>query len=297
MYEAPSFLRPGDRIALIAPARCVTRQDILPFVSWAEKKGWEVVYSEALFQQWGQLAGTDEIRIAQLQAALDSDVYHAVWAAAGGTGTLRLLDKILWDKAVPKWIVGFSDITGLLWAALKKGWQALHAPVAKHIPSAVSPQTLTYVQRALQGEPLSYTWQTDYAQSGIAEGILIGGNLSLVSLLLCTPWMPPWENVILFLEEVDEYTYHLDRLWWKLYHAGILSQVKGVIVGSHSKVHEHPVPYPLTWQACVMDYLKNFSFPWAMDFPAGHEENNFPLFLGRQVVLQVAGGQATLMHL
>lgn len=297
MYQAPPFLRSGSKIALIAPARSIKPEDIAPFVTWAGENEWEVVYSEVIFQQWGQLAGPDETRITNLQKALESDLYQALWAAAGGMGTLRLLDKISWEKAVPKWIIGFSDITGLLWAALKNGWQALHAPVAKQIPSAVSPQTLTYLQKALRGQIPSYTWQTSYAQSGTAQGILIGGNLSLVSLLLHTPWMPTWENAILFLEEVDEYTYHIDRLWWKLYHTGVLSQVKGVIVGSHSKVHEHPVAYPLTWRACVLSYLQNFSFPWAMDFPAGHEKDNFPLFLGRQVRLHVEGGEATLMHL
>jgi len=293
----------GSRIALAAPARSVSLKDLQPFMEFCHSQQWEVVY-ESPFEGEGFFAGPDEHRKNILQQYLDDERVGAIWIARGGHGVSRIWPELKWEgfRRYPKWIVGFSDATPLLWGAVYQGVVAVHGPVAAQIPHRVHPEALHRLIGLLRREEIaSLRWQRRpwYAwQKGTAQGHLLGGNLSLLATLAGTSldYRHFAKSSLLFAEEVGEYYYRLDRLLWHLRNAGWFARAQGVIVGALSDLRDdEDAPFSRTLKEMVEDAVKKHPGPVAMGLPIGHVAENNPFPVGAWARLIVREEEAILI--
>ncbi|MCS7152654.1 MAG: LD-carboxypeptidase [Bacteroidia bacterium] len=299
----PPPLQPGSTVALVAPSRGITPADIAPFIDFAQKQKWRLLYGPELFARAGIFAGADNHRLNALQQALDSPEINAIWCVRGGHGVSRLWEALSWAgfQRYPKWLIGFSDITPLLWAAAKAGIVALHAPLAVQIPHKVSQSTLEKLLFLLRSEEvdLTITWHRRpwYAwREGKAFGMLLGGNLSMLQTLCGTSLdLSVWaEKPILFWEEVGEYYYRLDRLSWHLRNAGWYKKSTALLVGSLTAMQDNEEEPLGKLPSEIVSDTYTQSAPLAMGLPAGHDKHNTPLPIGAQAYLTIEEREAYL---
>jgi len=303
----PPPLVPGSRIALVAPSRQVLPAELEPFFQFCKAQRWQLVFEPAnLYASDGFFAGTDAHRRKILQEFLDDSRIEAIWIVRGGHGSSRIWPALRWEgfRRYPKWVIGFSDATPLLWGAVFQGVVALHGPVAVQVPHRLTKAALERLINLLQGKdllPLRWRRQPWHAwQKGTAEGYLLGGNLSLLSTLVGTPLDYHYfkKPALLFWEEVGEYSYRLDRLLWHLRNAGWLHQSRGLLIGAHSALSDDEArPFSRTLREMVGDLTKDFEGPVAMGVPAGHVAENYPLPLGASSCFTVEEGEALLSFL
>lgn len=280
MFIAPPPLVPGARVAVVAPAG--------PFDRPSFERGLEVlrgryqpVFSERLFDTHRYLAGTDAVRGGDLQQALDDSSIKAIFAARGGYGAMRLLPSLKLPES-SKWLVGFSDITALHLAAQEKGWQSLHAPVLTQLGKQ-SPEVVAHFFDALEGKGVPTLSGSTTVVGGVAEGPLLGGNLSVLTRLIGTKWMPALRGAVLLIEDVGERPYRLDRMWMHLKLSGSLEGVAGVVFGEFTGCDEKDAGYG---SADVMhEFARELGVPCAAGFLIGHGEANEPVILGARVRL------------
>ena len=252
--------------------------------------GLDVVIGETVNASYHQFAGDDELRAKDMQRFIDDDNIKAIIAARGGYGTVRIVDKIDFSRfaANPKWIVGFSDIT-VLHAHLFADYQAqtIHGQMPVNIPDA-SKYSLDTLRKALFGEKLSYKFNSnDLNRKGEASGLVIGGNLSLLVAILGSVSDYNYDGKILFIEDVGEYMYSVDRMIRALDRAGKLKNLAGLIVGSFTDLKDNDIPFGQTVPEIIMEVVKNYNYPVCFDFPAGHIPDNQSLVLGRTLILKV----------
>ncbi|MCS7297464.1 MAG: LD-carboxypeptidase [Bacteroidia bacterium] len=299
----PPPLQPGDKVALIAPSRSLSYSDIQGFFQFARRQGWRVEYDEGLFAKEGILAGSDEHRLKRLQAALEAPDLRAIWFVRGGYGVSRLWRFLRWEgfQRYPKWLIGFSDITPLLWGAAQAGIVALHAPVAVHVPQRLTLSALDHLLSLLQKERfdcvLSWKRQSWHGwRVGTAFGPLLGGNLSLLETLCGTPLdIKNWDSApILFWEEVGEYYYRLDRMSWHLRNADWYKQAAALLVGGLTALHDdEDNPFGFSLKALVEQSCEPY-LPLAMGLPVSHDSDHYALPIGAWSHLQIHSEEARL---
>lgn len=278
----PPYLKKGDRIGITCPAKSLP-SDINSAVQMLESWGLEVVLGETVTATYHQFAGTDELRTKDFQRFLDDDSIKAIIAARGGYGTVRIIDQLDFSrfKENPKWVVGFSDIT-VLHSHIHTtcGVQTIHGQMPLNVPDATKP-SLESLRKALFGEPLLYEYKSLVpCRDGEAEGILIGGNLTLLVMMGGSVSEMDYTGKILFIEDVGEYLYSVDRMLWQLKRAGKLAKLKGLIVGGFTDLKDNAIPFGETVPEIVMNIVKEYDYPVYFDFPAGHIENNYALVMG-----------------
>ncbi len=289
----PPYLSKDDKIGIIAPARCINFDEVHPSIRLFQKWGLEVELGTNIFHQYHQFAGKDDQRLADLQQMLNDDAIRAVICARGGYGTVRIVDQIDFTafQKKPKWIVGYSDITVLHNHIHRHfGIETLHAVMPVNITTAddAPSDTQDTLKNALFGKIRSYSYPaTPLARNGETEGILTGGNLSILYSLMGSASEVDTTGKILFLEDVDEYLYHIDRMMMNLKRAGKLSKLKGLIVGHMDRMNDNPIPYGRTPNEIIADTVAEYKYPICFDFPAGHAEPNLALILGRKVKLNI----------
>ncbi len=288
----PKPLKKGDKIVIIAPAGLITPDLVKLAIDVFEDWGLEVKRGEHLFAQHFQFAGTDKQRLADLQNALDDPEIKAVICARGGYGCMRIADKINWQGFIknPKWVCGFSDITVLHSAIHKLGICSAHTlmplNMAKLQPEA--PQIIKFKELLFQNK-VSYKLDGhSFNRFGNYKGSLVGGNLSLLYALNGTLFDIDFQGKILFLEDVGEHYYHIDRMIQGLRLAGKFEKLGGLILGGFSEMTDNKRPFGKTPEEIIIDVVKNFNYPVAFGFPGGHIEENYPLPFGEEVVLQVS---------
>ena len=292
MMQLPPYLSAGDRVGITAPARWVSKKDMEFFIGAVEEEGW-MAEQGSIYSRHNQFSGSDEDRLRDLQSMLDDPEIKAVFCARGGYGTVRLLDGIDLNAFAryPKWIAGFSDITALHSCILMKiGTAVLHSAMPYTLRDAAGREDpgLDSLFRALQGEFPHYRLSPDALnRSGRGRGILLGGNLSVLYSLTGTSYQIPTRGAILFLEDVDEYLYHIDRMMQNLKMAGMLEHLNGLIIGSMTGMHDNEVPYGKSAYEIIREVTEPYEFPVCFGFPAGHQDSNLALVLGREVVLEV----------
>ena len=297
-YHTPPYLTIGDTVAITCPAKKLTR-DIIDAVTLLESWGLNVVLGETIKASWHQFAGTDELRASDMQRFLDDPNIKAIFAARGGYGTIRIIDRIDFSsfKKHPKWIIGFSDITVLhshIQAVYKT--ESIHGQMPLTIPdgSSVSLETL---RKALFNEALDYKYTSAVKnRSGEANAVLIGGNLTLLVMMAGSVSEQDYSEKILFLEDVGEYLYSLDRMMWNLKRSGKLTYLKGLIVGSFSEMKDNDIPFGQTAEQIIMEHVKEFDFPVCFNFPAGHINDNRALIFGRKVNILVEEQNVSLTY-
>ncbi|MEI7501437.1 MAG: LD-carboxypeptidase [Bacteroidota bacterium] len=288
----PPYLKKGDKIGIVSPARSITFEEVHPAIRFFQRHGLEVVLGTYVFSRHRQFAGTDEQRRKDFQNMLDDVKIRAIVCARGGYGTVRIIDKLDFAKFCehPKWIVGFSDVT-VLHAHIHRqfGIETLHATMPINFQSEKQDDTLKTMMNALFGHPIAYSFnKAALSREGIAEGLLTGGNLSILYNLMGTPSEADTTQKILFIEDVDEYLYHIDRMMMNLKRTGMLARLSGLIVGGMNRMNDNTVPFGLTANEIIADNVMEYKYPVCFDFPAGHLDTNLALILGRKVTLKVA---------
>jgi len=300
--KRPNYLRKGDKIAIAAPARRVAREELSGAIRLFESWGLEVVLPDHLFDTDNQFAGSDDTRAHLMQGLLDNPDIKAIICARGGYGTVRIVDKLDFTRFQnsPKWIVGYSDVT-VLHSHIHQnlGIETLHGTMPINIPADASeknyPATET-LRKALGGDELCYTCAPHpMDRQGVAEGLLVGGNLSMLYSLCGSKSGIDTRGKILFIEDLDEYLYHIDRMMMNLKRSGHLQGLAGLVVGAMSNMHDNAIPFGRSAEQIVRDAVEEYGYPVCFGFPAGHiGTGNCALALGRQVRLEVDGGAELL---
>lgn len=298
----PQSLQPGDRVALVAPARFVESGQLAGFTGLLEEV-WGLIpdLDPALFERHHQFAGTDKERLDVLQRALNDPGIRAVFCCRGGYGSLRLLEGIDFTKFRddPSWVVGFSDVTALHACLVHEGFESVHAmmPFTYNRDTQAGDRSAASLYKALflDPEPIEFPGHS-LNIAGTAEGGLIGGNLSMLFALQGSPWQYDPGGRILFLEDVDEYLYHIDRMMMNLHLSGFLGRIKGMVVGTMSGMKDNEVPFGTDAYGIISGVAGRYGFPVAFGLPAGHSDPNLALVLGRRVRLEVGPGASRLEY-
>ena len=285
----PPYLKTGDKVAIVTTARKVDRADLQAAITLLKDWGLVPVIGKSIGASQNQYAGSDALRRQDLQTMLDDENIAAIWCAKGGYGTVRIIDGLDFYKFVkhPKWIVGYSDVTVLHSHLYKMGFETLHAPMAKEVDD-ITAFAKAGLERGLFGKEIKH--RTDghsLNRTGAGSGEVVGGNLSILYSLCGSPTAISTEGKILFIEDLDEYLYHIDRMMMNLKRNGMLRHLAGLIVGGMTKMNDNSVPFGKNAQEIVFDTVKEFDFPVCFDFPAGHVDDNRALILGRKGQLEV----------
>jgi muramoyltetrapeptide carboxypeptidase len=296
----PPYLKPGDKIGIVSTARKITHEELQPAIACFEKEGFEIVFGKNLFKELNQFSGTDDERAEDLQLMMDNPEIKAILCARGGYGTVRIVDKLDFKlfRKNPKWICGFSDVTVLhshIWQNF--GIETIHSimPVQLKKLGGESDAAKTLV-RSLKGGLLHYQFPAhELNREGNAEGILVGGNLSILYSLLGSVSDIDTAGKILFIEDIDEYLYHIDRMMMALKRAGKLDKLKGLVVGGMSDMKDNAIPFGNTAEEIILDAVKEFDYPVCFNFPAGHIDANCAIYLGRKAELSVDESKSFLL--
>lgn len=303
-YVRPNSLKVGDTVAIVAPAgilknrQASIQQATTVLSSW----GLHVVLGKHLYARDNHFAGTDEQRAEDFQRAMDDTSVKAIWCARGGYGTMRILDMLDYAnfKKNPKWIIGFSDITAIHGKLHQLCIQSVHGMMptgveGQKVQSESTIENLESLKKVLFGEALEYQIpSSSFNRTGKVSGELIGGNLSLLQACLQSDATLDTKDKILFIEEIGEYRYSIDRMLFSLKRAGYFKELKGLIIGDISRIKVNTTPFGKSNEEIVLNVVKEYDFPVLFDFPAGHEENNRALILGREATLEVGEKESTL---
>ena len=297
--KTPTYLQKGDTVAIVCTARSYSRDEAQEAVALFESWGLNIVFGSTIDINANQLGGTDEQRTDDLQKMMDNDAIKAIWIARGGYGTVRIIDKLDFSKFIqnPKWIIGFSDITVLHSHIHNLGIATLHAIMPYSVSKALETAKET-LHNALFNKDYSIEIPSNPSnKTGNAEGILVGGNLSIIYSLLGSKSSVNTKNKILYLEDLDEYLYHIDRMFYNLKRNGYFNDLNGLIIGGMTDMHDNQIPFGYDVKQIVLDICKEYHFPICFDFPAGHIPDNRALKLGTKVSLVVNNESTSLKHI
>lgn len=288
--EKPVSLKKGDKVVIISTARKISESEIEPAVKVLESWGLNVFFGANLFNEKDQFSGSTAQRVSDLQNALDDESVKAVICARGGYGTVKLIDDIDFSKFKnnPKWIVGYSDVT-VLHNHINQNFniQTLHATMPINFLSNTK-ESLISLEKALFGEEFEIVFEKHtFNKNGKCKGELVGGNLSIIYSLTGTNSQINTAGKILFLEDLDEYLYHVDRMMMNLKRAGILTDLSGLVVGGMSDMNDNTVPYGENAKEIILKSVEEYDYPICFNFPAGHIDDNRALIMGNEAELSV----------
>lgn len=277
------------KIAIAAPARKIAREEIEFAIHWLDQNGFEAVFDDRLFAMDHIAAGSDSFRAAILQEYMDRDDIDAIWMARGGYGSIRIIDRLDFARFVkhPKPVIGFSDVTVFHGKLSRLGIPTIHASMPHHLDNK-TPEALQSLIDALTGKPLHYEWPAHALnRAGEAKGVMVGGNLSVLCGMLGSDSFPETDGKILFIEEVDEYIYHVERMMYALKRAGKLARLKALVVGGLTEIHDNPEPFGKTVEQAIFDVVDEYDYPVVFGFPAGHHSDNRAIVFGKEIDLKI----------
>ena len=299
MTITPPYLQSGDTIGVICPSGFMPYEKAQTCLQTLQQWGFALKPGKTLGTQFHYFSGTDEERLNDLQTMLDDENIKAILCARGGYGVSRIIDKIKWDKFLlkPKWIVGFSDIT-ILHSHLFQNYNiaSLHSPMAVAFNDGGSKnEYIQSLRKALLGVDYSYQCEAHpLNKQGKASGELVGGNLCLLAHLIGSKSSAKTKGKILFIEDVGEYIYNIDRQMIQLKRAGQLDELAGLIVGSFTDMKDTTVPFGQTIYELIRDKIKEYDYTVCFDFPVGHSTKNYALKHGMIHSLKVSEKGAVL---
>jgi len=290
MYQ-PSTLIKGDKIGLVAPAGKIEAQKIITAQKLLKSIGYEVILGKHVFDEHHIFAGTDEARAADFQFMLDHKEIKAIICARGGYGSVRIIDKLTFDgfEKHPKLLIGFSDIS-IFHARLNQlHFGSLHATMPINFTENVADSSsLQKLVDYLEGNLTDYKLPAHQLnRTGTCTAELVGGNLSIICSINATPYELNTNDKILFLEDLNEELYHLDRLMLNLKLSGKLAKLEGLIIGGMSDMKDGKTPFGKSANEIIKEAVQDYDYPVVFDFPAGHIDENWPLPLGKKVSLKV----------
>tara|TARA_Y100001933_G_scaffold77370_1_gene78587 strand:- start:283 stop:1284 length:1002 start_codon:yes stop_codon:yes gene_type:complete len=290
----PEYLTKGDTIAIVAPSGVLKNYD--NYINKAKEllKSWglNVVVGKNVFNDDGHFAGTDNERTLDFQNALDDKSIKGIWCARGGYGAVRVIDNLNFEKykLEPKWIIGYSDITAIHNELHILNSESIHAIMCKSLNELDidNSESVSLLKKTLFGEKISYIIKTNsYNIEGSTSGKLVGGNLTLLHCMLGSKSSINTEGKILFIEDLGEYLYHIDRMLYSLKRAGYFDNLNGLIVGDFTDLRKNTTPFGRNLKELILEIVSDYNIPVLFDFPAGHGKENFPLILGREIELIV----------
>lgn len=298
--STPNYLNTGDKVAILCPASYIST-DLTSAYEILKKWGLEPIIYKSVSARDNHFAGTDELRTKDFQEALDNPEIKAIIAARGGYGSVRIIDQINFEKFQqnPKWIVGFSDVT-VIHSHIQNNYKipTIHGQMIKSLLTGTeaSKQTL---YNALFGKNIDLEYKNNAFPNriGNSEGVLIGGNLALLQSIIASSSDTNYDNKILFIEDVEESFYNIDRMLWTLKRAGKLSKLKGLIVGSFTELKDSNPSFGQKFEEIIIDKVKEYNYPVAFSCPSGHIEDNHALVLGRKINLQVDTNNVKLTYI
>jgi muramoyltetrapeptide carboxypeptidase len=297
--KQPQSLQRGDLVAIVTTARKIDREDIQKAIELLESWGLNAVVGKTIGKADNQFGGTDADRTTDFQEAMNNDAVKAIWCARGGYGTVRIIDSLDFSKFLtnPKWVIGFSDVTALHSHLHNLGVHTIHGLMPITVESSTS-EAIDSFKKTLFGNPLKYEVPCESKNKyGKSTGELVGGNLSMLYSLLGSESAIKTDGKILFIEDLDEYLYHIDRMMMNLKRNGCFDNLKGLIIGGMTKMNDNTIPFGKTAEEIIIDNIKEFDFPVCFNFPAGHLKDNRALIFGRDVQFDVQKEQTTLQFL
>lgn len=295
--KQPPVLQKGDTVALVATARKHLSDHLEYAQNLLESWGLRVKIGATVGLEHNQLAGTDAERAKDLQTQCEDPEVKAIWCVRGGYGTIRMVDMV--DFSVlqnhPKWVIGYSDITVLHSQLINLGLQSIHGFMAFDAPTA-SEEAKNSLRQALMQNELSYQIPSHPLNKlGTAQGILVGGNLSVLYSLLGSESAVDFQDKILFIEDLDEYLYHIDRMLVNLKRSGVFDKISGLIVGGMTQMRDNNIPWGKNALEIIHEHTAEFQFPVAFEFPAGHIPDNRVLLMGASIQLSVTSSKTELI--
>ncbi|QNL51231.1 LD-carboxypeptidase [Olivibacter sp. SDN3] len=299
MTKTPAYLKKGDKVGIVCPA-WKAETDINPAIKLLEAWGLGVIIGKTVHSSYRQYAGSDELRTADFQNMLDSDEIKAIFAARGGYGSVRIIDEIDFTsfEKDPKWIIGFSDIT-VIHSHIHQLFAipTIHGQMPLTIPDATK-ASLNSLQDTLFGKKPFYTYKSKAPHvPGEATAPVIGGNLALLVSVLGSVSDMDYDGKILFIEDVGEFYYAIDRMLYTLKRAGKLAKLQGLIVGGFTNLKDNKVAFGWHISELIKDIVGAYGYPIAFDFPAGHIDDNYTLILGREATLKVTQDTVSLRYI
>jgi muramoyltetrapeptide carboxypeptidase len=291
----PKFLQAGDSIGIFAPARKISDSEVLPAIKIIEKAGFRVKLAPGLFAADRQFAGDDASRASDLQSLINDPDIRAILCARGGYGTVRILAHIDWNRLIadPKWIIGYSDVTVLhshIQRHLKM--QTIHGPMPVNFTEEGNELALQSLWDLLSGKMQQYRFpHHPLNRTGDAEGLLCGGNLSVLCSLLGSPSDLEVNGKILFLEDLDEYLYHIDRMMMNLKRNGWFERISGLLVGGLTDMNDNAIPFGRNAEEIIREAVDAYAFPVAFGFPAGHLPDNRAMRMGGELKMKVCSAE------
>lgn len=297
-YKIPPYLKTGDVVGITCPAGFITMEEVLPSVKLMESWGYSVKIGKTVGTKDFTFGGTDQERAADLQQMLDDVEVKAIMCARGGYGAVRIIDYLDFKRFEdhPKWIIGFSDIT-VLHSHLDKNFRiaSIHSKMCNSFPSdwsladPIQIETILSIRQALAGQDLRYSAPVnEFNKMGKVQGVLVGGNLTIIETLAGSDSDLNTDGKILFLEDTGEYLYSIDRKFWNLKRSGKLAKLKGLMIGGFKiKTETGGDQFGKTIQEIVIEKVKEYDYPVCFDFPVGHQKNNYALKCGMKHILDV----------
>lgn len=286
----PSFLRAGDNIHIVSPSGAIQPGFIDGATKLLSSWGLKVTEGKYARTEYGRFAGTKDERVADLQQALDDPNVKAILCSRGGYGLAQIIDKIDFSSFAksPKWLIGFSDITILHNAITALGIASMHGIMTKYLTELPEESDqITSFKNLLFGTPSNFSIKPEAENRlGQAEGKLIGGNLSVMMGMRSTPFDLDFHNNILFIEDVGEKPYQIDRMMQSLRLSGVLKQISGLVVGQFSDYDEDPLMMQSVAEI-ILAAVSEYDYPVCFNFPAGHVDYNLSFVLGEQAELFV----------
>ena len=296
----PKKLKKGDSIAIVSTARKVSSKELAPAILFIKKMGLKVHLGKTIEAKDNQYAGDDSLRAQDFQEVLDNPDIKAIWCARGGYGTVRIIDLLDFSNFIrhPKWIIGYSDITVLHSHINRLNIPTIHGQMCLEIEkkSKASRDTL---QQALFGENPFISYSLDASlpcRFGTARGSLVGGNLSVLYSILDSPSQIDWQGKVLFIEDLDEMLYHIDRMMQNLKRSGRLKNLAGLVVGGMSEMRDNTIGFGKTAPEIIFEAVQEYQYPVSFNFPAGHVQDNRVLVFGKETTLEVSPKQVYLRY-
>lgn len=294
----PEYLKPGDEVGLISPSFCIEEKKLVYAVTYLEKWGLKVRVGKNAMNCDGPFAGSDKDRLSDLQEMTNDPAIKAVFCSRGGYGISKIISKVDFSALMqnPKWFVGFSDITVLhLWLSEICGIMSVHGDMPLNFKNRQkSRHTFRSLKQALFGDFQSCEWKGTFFKACDVEGEMTGGNLSIIYSLIGTPAEPATKGKILFIEEVGEYFYHIDRMMTSLKLAGKLDGLTALIVGGMNKLEEAKMPWGRSIEETIFGIVSEYEYPLFFNFPAGHVSDNRAFYIGKEAKVIVNGKKAIL---
>lgn len=295
----PPYLHPGSTIGIVPPAGKVNPNYIVNAKQFLEARGYNVLISDNANSNYFQFAGTDEERLVAVQRFLEDQSINAILFARGGYGSIRIIDKLDFEKFQqhPKWLIGFSDITVFHAKASQLNIASIHSPMSSSMDINCANDDIKLTMQLLKGKlDIKQPSPHPLNKKGCADGILTGGNLSLIYALRGTQLDIDPKGKILFIEDLNEYLYHLDRMMHNLKLGGILENISGLIVGQFTSMKDNDSPFGQEAYQIINEVVKEYNYPVIFDYPAGHVDVNYPLVFGKRAEMEVGDEYVTINY-